>query len=141
MSAQAEKYILLVEDDPVQVKFFGQIIKKIADEFGLKSKSITSGEEFLNFIQEKEGALGITKNQVKLIILDLQLAADDISGFYILKKLQEAKNNIPVLVQSADSNHTSIIQALKLGAEDYFIKGKDRKEGERMFDRIRELVS
>jgi DNA-binding response OmpR family regulator len=141
MNAQAEKYILLVEDDPVQVKFFGQIIKKIADEFGLKSKSITSGEEFLNFIQEKEGALDITKNQVKLIILDLQLAADDISGFYILKKLQEAKNNIPVLVQSADSNHTSIIQALKLGAEDYFIKGKDRKEGERMFDRIRELVS
>ncbi|MFT7087812.1 MAG: DNA-binding response OmpR family regulator [Rickettsiales bacterium] len=140
MNAQAEKYILLVEDDPVQVKFFGQIIKKIADEFGLKSKSITSGEEFLNFIQEKEGALDITKNQVKLIILDLQLAADDISGFYILKKLQ-AKNNIPVLVQSADSNHTSIIQALKLGAEDYFIKGKDRKEGERMFDRIRELVS
>ncbi|MFT5703202.1 MAG: CheY-like chemotaxis protein, partial [Rickettsiales bacterium] len=95
MNAQAEKYILLVEDDPVQVKFFGQIIKKIADEFGLKSKSITSGEEFLNFIQEKEGALDITKNQVKLIILDLQLAADDISGFYILKKLQEAKNNIP----------------------------------------------
>jgi DNA-binding NarL/FixJ family response regulator len=78
-----------------------------------------------------------------LIILDLTLALSDseISGFYILKEIQKLKDQIPVVIQSADDSHTSIIKAMKLGAEDYFIKNGDEKEGKRMFDVIERIMN
>ncbi len=135
-----KEYIILVEDEPTQAKFFGEIIEKIANEFGLKSLIISSGEEILDLINDDKNNLGITKEQVGLIILDLSLSKSDISGFFILKELQKLKDKIPTIVQSADSSHISIIKAIKLGAEDYFIKSGTKGEGERIFDTIARIM-
>lgn len=133
-------HIILIEDDPVQAKFFGRLVEKIANELGMHSKTMTSGTELLDFICGDKILPDITKEQVGLIILDLQLPDDEVSGFYILKEIQKLKNAIPVIVQSADSKHTSIIKAMKLGAEDYFLKG-EKEEGERLFDTIESIMT
>ena len=133
-------FIILIEDDPVQAMFFGRMIKKIAEELGLKSKTMTSGTEFLVFILGIKVLPDLHKDQVGLIILDLQLPNDEISGFYILKEVQKLKYKIPIIVQSADSKHTSIIKAMKLGAKDYFLKDGQKEEGERIFDTIEEIM-
>jgi DNA-binding response OmpR family regulator len=135
-----KEYIILVEDEPTQAKLFGSIIEKIAQEFGFKSLTIKNGEEILAFIKGEQNNLGISKEQVGLIILDLSLSGSDVSGFYILKELQKLTDKIPVIVQSADSSHTSIIRAMKLGAQDYFLKNGDKEEGERIFDTIEKII-
>ncbi len=136
-----KEYIILVEDDPLQAKFFGNLVEKIAKELGFKSITVNDGERILDFIKGEENILDIKKEQVGLIILDLSLSSSDVSGFYILKELQKLKDKIPAVVQSADANHISIIKAIKLGAEDYFIKNGDKQEGERIFDTIERIMN
>ncbi len=135
-----KEYIILVEDDPVQAKFFGNLVEKIAKELGFKSITVKDGERILDFVRGEKNVLEIAREQVGLIILDLSLSGSDISGYFILKEMQKLKEKPPVIVQSADSSHTSIIRAMKLGAEDYFIKDGDKEEGERLFDTIEKIM-
>ena len=131
-------HIILVEDDPFQAKFFGKIIEKIGEELGYKAIVINSGEKLLDFIKGESNILDISREQAGLIILDLNLA--DISGFFILKEMQKLEERIPIVIQSADSSHVSIIKAIKLGAEDYFLKSGEKEEGQRVFDIIEEIM-
>ena len=135
-----KEYIILVEDDPVQAKFFGNLVEKIAKELGFKSITVKDGERILDFVRGEKNVLEIAREQVGLIILDLSLSGSDISGYFILKEMQKLKEKPSVIVQSADSSHTSIIRAMKLGAEDYFIKDGDKEEGERLFDTIEKIM-
>ncbi len=136
-----KEYIIFLEDDSFQAEFFGTLIEKIAKELGFKSLTLNSGEEVLGFIKGEKDIPNITKEQVGLIILDLSLSNSDISGFYILKEIQKLKDKIPVIIHSADESHISIVKAIKLGAEDYFIKGGDKQEGKRIFDTIERIMS
>ena len=45
------------------------------------------------------------------------------------------------IVQSADNQHTSIIKAIKLGAEDYFVKSGGEEEGNRLFNTIERIIN
>ncbi len=136
-----KEYIILLEDDPVQAKFFGHLMEKIAKELGFKSITTNNGEDLLSFIKGEKNLLDINKEQVGLIILDLSLSDSEVSGFYILKELQKLTDKIPVVVQSADASHISIIKAIKLGAEDYFIKNGGEEEGKRIFDTIARIMN
>jgi DNA-binding response OmpR family regulator len=138
-----KEYIILIEDDKFQAKLFGKGIEKIAKELGFKSLILQDGEEILKLIKDEKNSLNITKEQIGLIILDLTLTLSDseISGFYILKEIQKLQDKIPVIIQSADDIHTSVVKAMKLGAEDYFVKNGDEKEGKRIFDTIERIMN
>jgi CheY-like chemotaxis protein len=115
-----KKYILLIEDEKFQSEFFSHIIE---NEFKKKKyivKTVNSGNEALKIL------ISDKKNDIGLILLDLSLF--DISGFDLLKKLSDQNIKIPVAVLSAHEEPDIIEEAKKLGAKEYFIKGKDVDE-------------
>lgn len=61
-----------------------------------------------------------------LVILDVMLPGMD--GFSILRKLRQARSNVPVLVLTARSEVDDRVSALDLGADDYLVKPFDFRE-------------
>ena len=78
-----------------------------------------------------EKVLKIEQSEIGLVLLDL--AIHDISGLQILAKI-EAK--IPVAVLSANEDTKVKEEAMRLGASEYFVKGKSIEE----LNRLREFV-
>ena len=123
------KYILYIEDEETQAKLFSRIIEDQVRDFGHKVVVINNGTDALKFIAG-EDILKINKNDVGLILVDL--AIYDISGFQILKEIHDSKIQIPVAVLSAREDKNIEKEAKSLGAADYFVKGKDEEELERL---------
>jgi len=55
-----------------------------------------------------------------LILLDLSLP--DIGGFEVLKRLRSANVNTPVVVLTGNAQREAMVEALRLGADDYLSK-------------------
>ncbi len=60
------------------------------------------------------------------VILDINLGES--SGYTVIQKLREEKNNIPIVVISALSEIDQRIKGLELGADDYLTKAFDNLE-------------
>lgn len=124
-----KKYVLYIEDEAFQAKLFSKIIGDEIEEFGYKILTLSNGSDAIKFLEGKK-VLKVEKNEVGLILLDL--AMHDISGFQILKEIAKDKVKIPVAVLSAREDDDIKKEAKKLGAIDYFIKGKDLAELQRL---------
>lgn len=75
------------------------------------------------------GSLGYEYAQTgiyDIAVLDLMLP--EMSGYEVLEKLRQDKNDIPVLILSAKSDIEDKINGLKLGADDYLTKPFDMRE-------------
>lgn len=125
-----KNYVVYLEDEQVQAKLFGKIIAEEIEKYGYKLKTLNNGEDLISFLQNKNDSLGINPGEVRLILLDL--AIHDISGFQILEKMKTAKSKIPVAILTAKEEKDIKQKALKLGAVDYFIKGKNEQELSRL---------
>lgn len=53
---------------------------------------------------------------------------EDINGFEVLKKIKQYNSNIYVIMISRQENTKTVVNALRLGAFDYIIKGNDSYE-------------
>jgi CheY-like chemotaxis protein len=122
----ARNYIIYVEDDEFQAKLFSHIISKEIENFGYHLITLKSGTQAMQFFLDDENKAKIRLREVGLILLDL--AMHDISGFQILKELQKYKINIPVAILSAKEEQEIQNEAKRLGAVEYFVKGKDANE-------------
>lgn len=124
-----KKYLLYVEDEEFQAKLFAHILEGEMAEFGYGVVTLSSGMDFLNFLAgEKE--LSIKREQIGLVLLDLSM--HDISGMQILRNLKRYDFDIPVAVFSARDDKEIAVEARKLGAVEYFVKGKDLEELQRI---------
>ncbi len=108
MAAKNNK-ILIVEDDRFLVKAYQIKFKKA----GFEIVSATDGISGLEIAEKESPAL---------IILDLMLPR--MNGFEFLKKIKadEKLKSIPIITISVLGQAADCQKALKLGAEDYFIK-------------------
>ena len=130
-----KKYILIIEDNKSQTQIFERVITNI----DYKAFSITSGKDALDYlVNNNKSVSDIPVKNISLILLDLSLK--DISGFEILKKVRKLKKPIPVMILSANEDLDIIVQSIKLGAENYFIKGKSESELKRMYKAIIEVM-
>jgi DNA-binding response OmpR family regulator len=125
-----KRYVLLVEDEKFQATLFAKIIENELSDFGYKVITIENGRDALKFFSG-EKILEIEQSEVGLVLLDL--AIHDISGLQILEKI-DAK--IPVAVLSANEDEKVKADALRLGASEYFVKGKSLEELNRLRDFI-----
>lgn len=124
-----KKYLLYVEDEEFQAKLFAHILEGEMAEFGYGVVTLSSGMDFLNFLAgEKE--LNIKREQIGLVLLDLSM--HDISGMQILRNLKRYDFDIPVAVFSARDDKEIASEVRKLGAVEYFVKGKDLEELQRI---------
>ncbi|AEE17501.1 response regulator [Treponema brennaborense] len=109
--AQAEhntkKQIAIADDDTVLLA----LLKKTFSAINADVSAFSSGTELL---------ASINKTVYDLVILDIMMPG--LSGFNILKILQQKQYPAPVVIYSGVMQRESIIQALSLGAKAYLLK-------------------
>ena len=107
------KTIVLVEDE----KDLNSLIKAYLEKAGYDVISYLNGED----------AIENTNVDAHLWILDIMLGGD-ISGYYILKKIRETNEEVPVIFTSARDKDLDKIIGLELGSDDYITKPYSPKE-------------
>ncbi len=101
--------ILLVDDDEMNGSFFSS---------RLKNKGFK-----VDFVKNHQDCFkALLDNDYDLVLLDIMMP--EVSGIEILKKIREKKNNLelPVIMVTAKDEALDIVDALKLGANDYLVK-------------------
>ena len=106
--------ILIVDDEPKSRWFVAETLKE--EGFGVLEAS--SLREALSTVKEEE---------VELVYLDLMMPEEK-DGYEALRKIKEARPELPVVMLTAYNNAEAAVKAIKLGAEDYLTKDsvKDR---------------
>ncbi len=104
--------ILLIEDNLGDVR----IILEMNKELGLDKFEIAHIDNLTQGIEQ------LSQVDFNLILLDLRLP--DSSGFDTLKMMLEKAQNIPIIVLTGTDDLELAIDAVKIGAEDYLVKGQ-----------------
>jgi two-component system, sensor histidine kinase and response regulator len=110
-----KKLILVVDDNPANLKVLGTILKTN----GLSPAIAQSGANALKSIKRK---------QPDLILLDIMMP--DMDGFEVCKRLKQdpETQDIPIIFLTAKTEKEDIIQGLEVGAVDYVTKPFNSKE-------------
>ncbi len=104
--------ILLIEDNPGDIR----IIKELLSEAKELKFNLHSAENLL------KGLTCIAENSFDIILLDLMLP--DSSGIETLEQILEKDSKCPIIVLTGTDNLKLAIQAVKVGAQDYLVKGQ-----------------
>ena len=123
-----KKFILYVEDETIQAKLFSKIIENEVKNFGYEVIAFGNGSDFIDLINSNNKNYKI--EQFGLILLDLSM--HDFSGMAMLTEAKAKNIKTPIAIFSAREDNLTKAKALELGAKDYFIKGKNLMELERL---------
>lgn len=112
-------HIVLVEDDPDDVYFFRQVIKK--SDIELRLTNLSDGFELIEFLNRKQ-------DEQFLIFLDLNMPR--MSGLEVLAKLKElGLINKHIVIAYTTSNYNKDIEdAYDLGTKSYIVKPSNQAE-------------
>ena len=99
--------VLIVEDEP-------GLLEGLAHNFKFE------GYEVVTAADGKEGLKLALKERPDLIVLDLMLPEKD--GFEVLREYRQRNATSPVLILTARSLESDLIQGFDLGADDYLTK-------------------
>jgi DNA-binding response OmpR family regulator len=123
-----KKFILYVEDENIQAKLFSKIIENEVKNFGYEVVVFGNGSDFIDLLNSNNKNYKI--EQFGLILLDLSM--HDFSGMAMLNEAKAKNIKTPIAIFSAREDNLIKTKALELGAKDYFIKGKNLMELERL---------
>ena len=132
--SKSKKYVLVVEDNQFQIKVFDTILKRL----NCQTLLISKGQEALDFLNGKTKISGVSNKEIALVLLDLALP--DISGIDILKKLKDNNPSTTIAILSATDDLETIIETIKLGADNFLIKGKDENHLKRLCDYVEKQI-
>ncbi|HAC32124.1 MAG TPA: diguanylate cyclase, partial [Treponema sp.] len=109
-----ERKVLIVDDEEINRQILGNII-----ESEYKVDYAKDGKEALEKIHDRSSG-------ISLVMLDLLMP--QVSGFDVLKQMNEEglASEIPVIVLTSEKE--SEVESLKLGAADFLTKPYDRPE-------------
>ncbi|MCF7800740.1 MAG: response regulator [Candidatus Marinimicrobia bacterium] len=108
--------VLLLEDNPADQKLIKQFFKHaLVADFTLKMASD---------LAEAEAVLA--KNSIHVMLVDLELP--DSRGLHAVENLVEHWPAIPIVVLTGHDDELLGINAVKIGAQDYLIKGQVTRE-------------
>lgn len=99
--------ILYVEDDKMLLQETGAILRKIF-------RSVTTAGN------GAEGLLKFTQNRYDLVITDIEMP--ELNGLEFSQKIKAINPQIPIVVISAYSNSTYLIEAINIGINHYIMK-------------------
>ncbi len=116
-----ETKILLIEDDPDHADLITDVLK--TENINKEVVLMKDGREAINYLQKTpiDGDDKI-QSQIYLIILDLNLPK--VHGLDVLKFLKQDSKycSIPVVILSTSSDHKTLGEAYKNGANVYITK-------------------
>lgn len=105
--------ILIIDDEPYLPQQFARYLKK----HGYDVSIAPDGEE---------GLKELSRSSVDLVLLDLRLPK--LGGLEVLAQMRKQDPDIPVVMLTAHGDIQSAVEAMKLGAADYMLKGFDLDE-------------
>ncbi len=103
----ARPFVIVVEDDPAIAEGLALNLKLL----GYRAEVIADGET---------ARARIGEGRPDLVLLDISLPKQ--SGIWVLERLREAQDHVPVIVLSARQDEFEKVAALRLGADDYVTK-------------------
>ena len=112
--------ILLVDDEPSMLRY----IKTLLEVDDYKVETAGSGEEALQLVEK-----GL---QPDLILLDVLMPGID--GLETLEQLRQMRPGVKVVMLSCVSDTRKVVQAMKLGAQDYLTKPFQKAELDAVID-------
>ena len=102
---------ILVVDDDQDVSL---MLQDRLTFLGFSVTTASNGAEALSMLKA---------STVDGMLLDIQMPV--MNGMTMLEKLHEQNGSMPVIVMTAEQNKKKLIQAMKLGANDYLVKPID----------------
>ncbi|MGH6762430.1 MAG: sigma-54-dependent transcriptional regulator [Phyllobacterium sp.] len=105
--------ILIVDDDPIQLR----LLQSVVERAGHEAIMANGGQAALSMLSGPRG------DEVALVILDLTMP--DLDGLAVLQNMRDNGNRLPVIVQTAREGIDTVINAMRIGAFDYFVKPAD----------------
>src|SRR5246500_690062 len=112
--------ILLVDDEPGMLRY----IKTLLEVDDYKVETATTGEEALQKIDK-----GLEPD---LILLDVLMPGID--GLQTLEQLRQKRPGVKVVMLSCVNDTRKVVQAMKLGAQDYLTKPFQKAELDSVID-------
>jgi two-component system cell cycle response regulator len=108
--------VLVIEDSPEHMR----LIQAILDE---------EGEEFAaeGAVRLSEGLGRLAGEAFDVVLLDLMLP--DSSGIDTFARLRDEGPDVPVVVLTGVDDEGLAVEAVRLGAQDYLVKGRTENEG------------
>lgn len=108
--------ILLIEDIPGDARLIQEMIKELQNttiKLEIQSR-LAGGLQFLN------------QNKFHVILLDLSLP--DSNGLETIERMLVEVSDIPIIILTGTDDKVLAIEAVKIGAQDYLIKGSFDKQ-------------
>jgi polysaccharide export outer membrane protein len=105
--------IFLVDDDSYCVNIYKQHLSNLGYT---DVTTFSSGPEYLNNLTQTPG------------VIFLDHGMDYITGLEVLRKIKQSNPEIIVVFLSGEANILTAVKALKLGAIDYIVKGRNELE-------------
>jgi len=112
--------ILLVDDEPGMLRYIRTLLE--VDDY--KVETATTGEEALQHLEK-----GL---QPDLVLLDVLMPGID--GLETLEKLRQKRPGLKVVMLSCVNDTRKVVQAMRLGAQDYLTKPFQKAELDRVID-------
>lgn len=105
--------ILIIEDNPLDAKILSKMLLTDPQFEVEKVDTLSAGLDRLK------------QNYTDLVLLDLNLP--DSRGITTFYKVYDAFPNVPVVILTGQDDNKTVMEAMRLGAQDYLVKGKIRK--------------
>jgi len=102
--------ILIVDDDPTQRR----LMRAVCEKAGYPVLQADSGENALALLQSAEGT------DISLVMLDLRMPG--LGGMETLKRAKTFRDELPVIVLTAQGGVDTVVEAMQNGAADFFVK-------------------
>ena len=104
------KTILIVDDDPTQRR----LMRAVCEKAGYPVLQAANGESALSLLQSQQGS------EVALMMLDLRMPG--LGGMETLKRAKSFREDLPVIVLTAQGGIDTVVEAMQSGAADFFVK-------------------
>lgn len=109
-----KNYRILIVDDEIE---YQNVVSLILEDAGFYTATCSNGAEALEYIKG---------NEVDLVITDLRMPV--MSGTELIENIINSEYDIDVLVATAYGSIESAVDAIRLGASDYFVKSNSLDE-------------
>ncbi|MBU4305167.1 MAG: response regulator [Candidatus Omnitrophica bacterium] len=124
MSKQNKPKILVVDDEPINVKL-------------LEANLLPAGYEVITASNGEEALCKVAENEIDLVVLDVMMPGVD--GFEVTRRLRadETTQFIPIVLVTALKETAERIQGIDAGCDDFISKPFDRGE---LLSRVKSLL-
>jgi len=119
---------VLVVDDQSSIRY---ILKQMLIQLGHRAETVADGEAALRRLNDKQ--------DIDIMLCDVQM--EKVNGMEVLKSCHNLYPNMPVILMSAYTRDSVIVEALRLGACDYLIKPFEIRQLRDVIDRVNEIYS